>query len=149
MNIIYKSFENQIKDKYIDETDLLTMLAENIDKTDMFKNTVFFIDEFSGYTKQEYDIIKKLVQIGEEVNITICSDSLFTSDNPETDIYYSNKQTITKIFKIADELKINPEQVNLEKSFRFKTPELKFLQENLYYTSCKNSKKCHKNYCYR
>ena len=132
MNIIYKSFENQIKDKYIDETDLLTMLAENLDKTDMFKNTVFYIDKFSGFTKQEYDIIKKLVQIGEEVNITICSESLFASNKPETDIYYSNKQTITKIFKIADELKINPEEINLEKSYRFKTPELKFLQENLY-----------------
>lgn len=132
MLIIYKSFENQIKDKYIDETDLLTMLAENIDKTDMFRNTIFYIDEFSGFTKQEYDIIKKIIQIGKEVNITICSDSLFDSNNPETDIYYSNKQTITKIYKIANELNIQPKEIRLEESHRFKVSELKFMQENLY-----------------
>ena len=132
INLIYKSFEEQIQGKYIDETDLLSLLAENLDKTEMFKNTVFYIDEFSGFTKQEYDIIKKLILIAKEVNVTICSDSLFTGTEPETDIYYSNKLTITKIFKLADELKITPEQINLENTYRFKTPELKFLQENLY-----------------
>ena len=132
MNLIYKSFEEQIQGKYIDETDLLSLLAENLDKTDMFKDTIFYIDEFSGYTKQEYDIIKKLIQIGKEVNITICADSLFAGANPETDIYYSNKITITKIFKLAEELNLVPEQINLETSHRFKTPELKFLKEKLY-----------------
>ena len=132
MNLIYKSFEEQIQGKYIDETDLLSMLAENIDKTDMFKDTIFYIDEFSGYTKQEYDIIKKLIQIGKEVNITICADSLFTGTNPEADIYYSNKITITKLFKLAEELNIVPEQINLDKSYRFKSPELKHLKEKLY-----------------
>ena len=132
MNLIYKSFEEQIQGKYIDETDLLSLLAENLDKTDMFKNTIFYIDEFSGFTKQEYDIIKKLVQISKEVNVTICADSLFTGTTPESDIYYSNKITITKLFKLAEELDILPEQINLENSYRFKTPELKHLKEKLY-----------------
>ena len=132
MNLIYKNFEEQLQGKYIDETDLLSMLAENLDKTNMFKNTIFYIDEFSGFTKQEYDIIKKLTQTAKEVNITICSDSLFTGTNPETDIYYSNKITITKLFKLAEELSITPEQINLEKAYRFKTQELEFLKENLY-----------------
>ena len=132
MNLIYKSFEEQLQGKYIDETDLLSMLAENLDKTDMFKDTIFYIDEFSGFTKQEYDIIKKLIEIGKEVNITICADSLFTGTSPEADIYYSNKITITKLFKLAEELNLIPEQLELDTSYRFKTPELKHLKEKLY-----------------
>jgi len=132
MYLIYKGFENQIQGKYIDETDLLSMLAENIDKTNMFNDVEFYIDEFSGFTKQEYDIIKKLLQIGKSVNITISSDSLFSGTNPETDIYYSNKLTIAKLFKLAQELNINPTEINLDTTHRFKTPELKFLQQNLY-----------------
>lgn len=132
MKLIYQGFENQIEGKYIDETDLLSLLAENIEKTDMFKNTVFYIDEFSGFTKQEYDIIKKIIQIAKEVNITICTDSLFTGTFPETDIYYSNKITITKLFKMAEELNIVPEQIELKNSYRYKTPELKFLKEKMY-----------------
>ena len=132
MNLIYKSFEEQIKDKYIDETDLLTVLAESIEKTEMFKNTVFYIDEFSGFTAQEYEIIKKLIKIGKKVNITVSTDSLFTSTNPENDIYYSNKQTVAKLYKIATELQVNIEEERLEKTYKFKTEELKHLNENLY-----------------
>ena len=63
MYTIYTNFENQISGKYIDETDLLTILAENIDKTDMFKDNIVYIDEFAGFTSQEYEIIKKLMHI--------------------------------------------------------------------------------------
>ena len=145
MELIYKGFENQIQGKYIDETDLLSMLAENLDKTTMFDNTVFFIDEFSGFTKQEYDIIKKLIQIGKSVNITICSDSLFAGTNPETDIYYSNKLTIAKLFKLAQELSISVKEIKLEETHRFKTKELKFLQQNLYSSKIKQSTKYEEN----
>jgi len=140
MNLIYKSFQSQIEGKYIDETDLLSLLAENLEKTDIFNDTEFYIDEFSGFTKQEYDIIKKLIKIGRKVNITICSDSLFTGTNPESDIYYSNKITITKLYRLAQELGINPVEIRLEETHRFKTPELKFLQQNLYNSAKRNSK---------
>lgn len=132
MNLIYESFENQIKDKYIDETDLLTILAENIEKTEMFKDMIFYIDEFAGFTAQEYEIIKKLTKIGKQVNITVCTDSLFTSDDPENDIFYSNKQTIAKIFKLANELEIQIEEKKVEEPHRFKSKELKYLSEDLY-----------------
>ena len=58
--------------------------------------------------------------------------SLFTGTNPEADIYYSNKITITKLFKLAEELDVIPEPINLEKAYRFKTQELKHLKENLH-----------------
>ena len=58
MCTIYENFEEQLFGKYIDETDLLTILAENIEKTDMFKNILIYIDEFAGFTSQEYEIIK-------------------------------------------------------------------------------------------
>ena len=32
MLLIYENFENHISNKYIDDTDLLTYLAQNIDK---------------------------------------------------------------------------------------------------------------------
>ena len=61
--LIYEKFNNNIENKYIDETDLLTKLSENIEKTDLFKNAIIYIDEFVGYTKQELEIIKKLLNI--------------------------------------------------------------------------------------
>ncbi len=129
---IYENFENQIKGKYIDETDLLTILAENIDKTELFKNSLVYIDEFSGFTSQEYAIIKKLMQISKQVTITVCTDSLHDIKNPDTDIFYSNQVTIDKMLQMADECNLKVEEVKLTETYRFKTKELKHLEENLY-----------------
>jgi len=132
LSLIYQEFENQIKGKYIDETDLLSMLAENIDKVDMFNDNIFYIDEFAGFTEQEYCIIQKLLKIAKEVNITICEDNLDLNTNPETDIFYSNKITISKILDLAKKEKVEIEQIELEEVKRFKSNELDHLEKNIY-----------------
>ena len=58
MIVIYENFEINIQNKYIDETDLLTHLSNNIEKTNLFRNSYFYIDEFVGFTKQELEIIQ-------------------------------------------------------------------------------------------
>ena len=132
INIIYEKFQEQIAEKYIDETDLLTILAQNVDKVDEFKDNLIYIDEFSGFTSQEYDIIKKLLKIAKQVTVTICTDSIHDVKNPDTDIFYSNQITTNKILQLAEESQIKVEEVNLEKNYRFKTPEVKLLEQNLY-----------------
>ena len=82
---------------------MLTILAENLDKVDLVKDSIIYIDEFAGFTTQEYDVIKQMINLAKQVNITICVDDLDTNTNPDTDIYYSNKITITKLFKLAEE----------------------------------------------
>lgn len=129
---IYEKYENHIKGKYIDESDLLTILAEKIDKTDMFKNSVIYIDEFSGFTIQEYEIIKKLMKIAKSVTITICTDKLDTKKNNETDIFYSNQITVNKLIDIAKKNEIKINEIYLKEKYRFKSDELKHLEENLY-----------------
>ena len=49
ISTIYESFEKSISEKYIDETDLLTMLANQIDKTEMFKKPNLYRRVFRLY----------------------------------------------------------------------------------------------------
>lgn len=63
MFLVYNEFQNRIIDKFIDETDRLSMLANKIDETEEFNNSLIYIDEFVGFTKQEYDIIRKLLKV--------------------------------------------------------------------------------------
>lgn len=132
LNVVYSGFEEQLEGKYIDETDLLTILAENIDKTDMFKDAVIYIDEFAGFTSQEYHIIEKLIQIAKQVTITICTDGLHEIKNPDTDIFYSNEVTVTKLLEVAQNCDVKIEEIKLEETYRFKNSELKHLEKNLY-----------------
>ena len=132
LNVVYSGFEEQLAGKYIDETDLLTILAENIDKTDMFKDAVIYIDEFAGFTSQEYHIIEKLIQIAKQVTITICTDGLHEIKNPDTEIFYSNEVTVTKLLEVAQNCDVKIEEIKLEETYRFKNSELKHLEKNLY-----------------
>ncbi len=46
--------------------------------------------------------------------------------------FYSNQITINKLLQLASENDIKIEEVELEQTYRFKTPELKHLEQNLY-----------------
>ena len=142
--LIYEKFNNNIENKYIDETDLLTKLSENIEKINLFKNSIFYIDEFVGYTKQELEIIKKLLNISKNVTITFCIDNLDLKSNPDTDIFYPNKITLNKILKLLNnDEKI--ETINLNKLNRFKNEELIYLENYLYNLKIKKYEKEIKN----
>ena len=131
MILIYEKFELNIENKYIDETDLLTNLENNIEKTNFFNNSLIYIDEFVGFTKQELSIIKKLINISKEVTITFCADNLDFNTNPDADIFYPNKKTLNKILKILNENE-KIETINLDKLYRFKNEELIFIENYLF-----------------
>lgn len=148
INLLFNNFNEAILDNYIDENDLLTILNENIEKVDMFNNTIIYIDEFAGFTKQEYLIIEKLMKVANSVNVSICMDNLLTNTNPDTDIFYPNKVSINKIIDIAKENNIKIEEtVILQERHRFKSKELYELEEQLatlkkekYNDDCENIK---------
>ena len=139
--LIYEKFENKIENNYIDETDLLTILAENIDKIDLLKNSEVYIDEFAGFTEQEYQAIKKIIKIANNVTITFCTDNLSLDTDPNTDIFYPNKVTYNKIISLLDKNE-KIETINLEKLHRFKNEELGYIEKYLYSTKVQ---KCQTN----
>ena len=128
MLIMYKELENKIPDNYIDENDLLTFLAENIEESHLFDNSYFYIDEFSGFTRQEFSVIDKLNKIGKELCITFCTDEIQENEFKEADIFYDNKESLKSLFEIC---KPN-EKIKLENNYRFKNEELKHLEKNLF-----------------
>ena len=128
MLFIYSKFEEKIKSDYIDENDLLTLLADNIEKSHLFDNAIFYIDEFAGFTKQEYNVLSSLMQIAKEIYITVCTDDLRVIKSPEVDIFYDNKQTIQTLKQIGEIEK----EIHLDKSYRFKNEELEHLEKNIF-----------------
>lgn len=133
MRNVYNKFEEIIKNRYIDENDVLTVLANQLSQTNMFNDSLIYIDEFVGFTKQEYDIISILLTRACRVSINICTDSLEESTSPDTDIFYANKLTVQKIKEAAKSVDaIIDEPIFINEIHRFKTDELKFLEKNLY-----------------
>lgn len=136
---VYNKYNEKIQEKYIDENDSLTILANQLEYTNMFDGCEVYIDEFVGFTKQEYLIIEKLMKSADKITVTICTDNLDIYTNPDTDIFYTNKQTANRILNIARNNNVNiDESIELKENKRFKTEELKHLEKNIYNIPYKN-----------
>lgn len=126
---IYEKFSKAVADNFLDADDYLTMLLNKIEEAEFLKNSIVWIDEFTGFTKQEYKIIEKLMFLCKEVNVTICSDSLILDENKkEIDIFYTSKKTVNKLINLANENNIEIlSPVFLNNKYRYKNEELKIL----------------------
>lgn len=132
ITLLYEKYEEKLANNFIDENDSLTVLANNLSKTDMFKDSIIYIDEFLGFTPQEYRVFEKLCQECQEITVGVATDNLDANTLKERDIFYFNKKYANKLIKIAKQNKFEIEEIKLEETPRFKTEELKFLEENLY-----------------
>ena len=130
---IYEQYNRQIQENYIDEADELSILAQNINKIEWIKNSIIYIDEFAGFTYPEYQVIKELIKYAKQVNITITTDELQNTKNPDSDIFYPNKITIQKLLDIVNKNNLQLEKpIEIKGQNRFKTQELKVIEGGLF-----------------
>jgi ATP-dependent helicase/nuclease subunit B len=46
INLIYKKYEEYIQNNFVDEDDILTIIADKLIKSNMFANSIVYLDEF-------------------------------------------------------------------------------------------------------
>ena len=130
---VYEEYEKILENKYIDENDNLTRLANQLCEVDFFDDSIIYIDEFVGFTKQEYEIIKQLAHTAKNITVSICSDKIEEGTAPESDVFYSNKLTISRLIEEMERELIPIEKpVELNETYRFKNKELIHIENNLY-----------------
>ena len=125
---VYKAYENTMHEKFIDEDDKLSRLSKLIVESTLFDNSIVFVDEFAGFTAQEYEILKQIMKKAKKTVVTSCIDY---SGNAE--IFTPNKQVVERILNLVKETNIEIEKpVVLENNYRFKSKELAHLEKNIY-----------------
>jgi len=109
--LIYAEFEKILHENYMDADDDLTELCRKLDLSTRFDGAYIWIDDFSGFTPQEYNVIAKLLKKARRVTVSLCTDSL--SDDP-TDgaplVFTPVRKTAAKLLNIA-----RKEGVDIEK----------------------------------
>ena len=132
IRLLFKSYEEKIENTYIDENDELTLLAENFDETDEFNDAVFYVDEFLGFTPQEYMVFEKILEKAKDVYVAISLDSLENNSSIENDIFYFNRIYAKELIKIANEKGVKVNNVYLDNIHKYQNKELLFLEKNLF-----------------
>lgn len=110
ISLIYSRFQNYFKDKYINPDDILTIAANKVSSSAFFSGSEIWIDGFDNFNAQEYEVIKELLKTAYRVNITLTLEPYDLNNAENNDLFYTNKQTMNNIIKIAKEVGVEIEQ---------------------------------------
>ncbi|MCH3965969.1 MAG: helicase-exonuclease AddAB subunit AddB [Clostridium sp.] len=72
---VFSQFQSRMKQSYVDDEDKLDILTQKLDESSMFDGAQVWVDEFSTFTPQEYNILEKIMIRADKVNFTLCMDS--------------------------------------------------------------------------
>jgi ATP-dependent helicase/nuclease subunit B len=130
---IYLRFEETLHLRYIDADDDLTLMAEKLPESTQFDGAEIWIDEFSGFTPQEYSVIEKLLKKAKRVSVCLCTDYLFDEiPFSSGDVFTPVRNTALKLRELAQKNQIAiemPVTFKEEPFYRYKdSPELAHLE---------------------
>ena len=73
-NLIFKAYETEKANHYLDEEDFYNFLLDCIPASKKLDLASIWIDGFDSFTVQELEVLSKLSRVAKEVTVTICSD---------------------------------------------------------------------------
>ena len=136
LTLIHRSYLEFLKQEYISADETLGLLAERLDDSLGFEHTEFWLDGFYGFTPQEYSVIRRLLQVSAQVNITLTMDknSFYGAFLPVSAPFYEPYVTKKKLAALAEELGLKPiSPTILEENKRAETQSLKNLEREYFY----------------
>ena len=135
---IYKGFQEYLEERYITKEEILDVLRQAADRSELLKHAVVALDGFTGFTPVQKKLLEKLMRLCMDVQITVEMDG---RENPlvyETpyQLFALSKEMVTSLTRIAREARVEiKEAVCLYERpvVRFReNPAMAFLEKELF-----------------
>ena len=144
IQVMYKSFVDFLdsasssQSRHITTEELLHVLAEVADQSAILKDSVIVLDEFTGFTPVQMELLKKLMPICDEiwVSLTIDEKENFYHSTGMQELFDMPKKTIRALMELAKDTHVEvlePEVIHGGDTKRFKNaPSIYFMEQNLF-----------------
>ena len=134
IRLIYHAFQEKMGSRYQMAEELVPQLADVALSVDMLRDAVFVLDGFTGFTPAQYELLQKLLIVGEKMYVSVTTDRTEKRDA----VFSLSANTIARLYKLARETGVRieepfvaghgPEHV----PYRLGSPALCFLEEHLF-----------------
>ncbi len=112
--LIMSTYDALIKNVYLDPIDDLTLTYNTIKNNGYFKDKAVYFDSFSGFSGQQYNVIRQALIDSSNVNFTFCTDN---KEN-EFGVFSNVNSTVEKIVLIAQSVGVNNiNKIHLNKAY--------------------------------
>lgn len=138
IDTIYTAFQEELEGKYITAEETLEALCQVLFRSKLLKGSVIALDGFTGFTPIQQKVLRELLQIAEQVTVTVTIDAKedFYRIRGEHELFYLSKKTIHTLTGLARQVncEILPPVVMEWKNLpRFEPEgELEFLERHLF-----------------
>lgn len=146
IHVMYQEFTKYLEGNYITAEELLSVLAGVAEESLILKNSVLVLDEFTGFTPVQVDLLQRLMPICSEiwVSLTIDEKENFFHSKGMQELFDMPKKTIRVLSDLAQKTHIEilePIVISGGDKKRFKdAPALYFMEQNLFRSSYKRMK---------
>jgi len=138
---MYKGFQEYLSERYITQEELLQVLSSCAKDSKILKDSVLVLDEFTGFTPVQLELLRTLMSICSEVwvSLTIDAKENFFQSKGMQELFDMPKKTIHALVDIAQQTHtevVEPVIITGGDKKRFKdAPALYFMEQNLFRTS--------------
>ncbi|MBQ3150157.1 MAG: exodeoxyribonuclease V subunit gamma [Clostridia bacterium] len=130
--LIAETYDALVAQSFSDDTDNLTLLAEELSTNTYFSGKTVFIDSFNGFTVQEYEVISKILVWAKDVYINLCTDSVTAEMGEDFSVFAYVRNTASKLIKTANRYNVRvASPVRVTENIRFDSDALSALEEIL------------------
>ena len=143
VHVMYQGFVDFLQGHFITNEELLHVLIQVAAESQVLKDSVLVLDEFTGFTPVQIDLLRRLMTICDDIWVALTIDvkeDLYHSKGMQ-ELFDMPKKTIRVLLDLAEETHTPvPEPVLLKDGDkkRFKNaPALYFMEQNLFRVSSK------------
>ncbi len=135
--VIYKAYEEFIRDKYITAEGLLVRLNEVISDSRFLSNCEFVFDGFTGFTPLQNELLKTILKRADKSYIVVTMDANepLYGDIKEYELFAMSKEMISKTRRICESINVDieDEPIICNKNYRFKEDGyIGFIEKHLF-----------------
>ncbi len=141
--VLYRAFSDFIHTQYRTAEEILPMLVDLADRSELLRGAVIAFDEYTGFTPAQYELITKLMPLTQKMIFTLTMDARedFYRTKGEHELFAMPKETLRLISDAAMRQHIAVEQpvvLNGAQNKRYaQAPEIYFMEQNLFRTTGK------------
>ncbi|MBN2898798.1 MAG: helicase-exonuclease AddAB subunit AddB [Clostridia bacterium] len=115
LGLVFEAYQKGLSGKYTDDEDRINHVLEVLPLWQEISGASVWIDGFSGFTAQEYQLIQKMATLCDRVTIALTTD--ISEQAPDSDIFQNSLAAYQTIKRQAEEADI-PCQIEVFREFR-------------------------------
>lgn len=102
LQLIYRQFERDLMNRYVDSEDYLRFLAEKIPHSRYIQDAEIYVDGFHHFTPQEYMVLEQLLCFAKRVTVALTVDEPYNEQLPnELHLFRMTGKTYYELRNIA------------------------------------------------